>query len=124
MLWLSVLQLCNYFKLVLIILKTTISHNISSHRDTKAAIYRYIQIVHRCTSNVCYEVIAHNILMAEIFTIKLTDWINLNIQTVLDKIFAKSKSMLPCQNFCTIQNVCMDACTYINVLYERMYVCM
>ena len=86
-------------QLVLIILKTTISYNILSHRDTKAAIYRYTQIVHHCTSNVCYEVIAHNILMAEIFTIKLTDWINLNIQTVLDKIFAKGKSMLPCQIF-------------------------
>ena len=31
-------------QLVLIILKTTISYNISSHRDTKAAIYRYTQI--------------------------------------------------------------------------------
>ena len=37
---------------------------------TKPAIYQYTQIVYRCTSKVCYEVIAHNILTAEIFTIK------------------------------------------------------
>ena len=72
-------------QLVLIILKTTISYNISLHRDTKAAIYRYTQIVHRCTSNACYEVIAYNILMAKIFTIKLTDWINLNPLTRISR---------------------------------------
>ena len=38
---------------------------------TKPAIYQYTLIVYRCTSKVCYEVIAHNILTAEIFTIKI-----------------------------------------------------
>ena len=76
-LWLPVIQLCNYVFSAYNFGKSsnsylTVSYNISLYRDKKVAIYRYNQIMHRYTSNMSTTMQC----MQTMISLQAQPWIN------------------------------------------------